>query len=302
MSEEEIPSKRRRVLDQKDISSKVNVKVLYNKILLHRARPVYLDRYGYPRPDGQHPEKAKFSNLSSVQPINDSDNKTCVRCEKSFLLTESIENTSDKKCVYHKRRSYQGKPHDYCGRRRGSRGCRTADNHVHNDNLRDPSNYIATIKKTIPDDGSPGIYSIDGEMSYTVKGRTLTKFTVVDHNGKVICNEFANPVCQIIDYNTEFSGITKSDTDGTTTILKDVQNFCLEKFSSDTVLIGHAVECNLIALRLIHETIVDTAIVFPHPRGLPHMRALRTLGATFRAVLTTAERVLWRVWILFYDL
>nr|XP_039263180.1 putative exonuclease GOR [Styela clava] len=189
MSDEEIPSKRRRV-DEKDISSKVDAKELYKKILSHRALPVDLDRYGYPRPDEQHPGKAKFSNLSSVQPFNDSNNKTCVRCQKSFLLTEAIGNTSVGKCFYHKRRSYQGRPHDCCGRRRGSRGCRTADNHVHDDNLRDPSNYISTIKKTVPDDGSPGIYSIDGEMSYTVKGRELTQVTVVDHNDEVIYNEY----------------------------------------------------------------------------------------------------------------
>ncbi|KAH8035932.1 hypothetical protein HPB51_012306 [Rhipicephalus microplus] len=48
-------------------------------------------------------------------------------------------------------------------------------------------------------------------------------------------------------------------------------------FSADTILLGHILDLDLRALRLIHETVVDTAAVFPHRWRLPYKRALRTL-------------------------
>ncbi|PGH00955.1 hypothetical protein GX51_05504 [Blastomyces parvus] len=45
----------------------------------------------------------------------------------------------------------------------------------------------------------------------------------------------------------------------------------------ETPLIGHALENDLNACRIIHPTIVDTALLFPHPGGLPYRYGLRTL-------------------------
>lgn len=45
----------------------------------------------------------------------------------------------------------------------------------------------------------------------------------------------------------------------------------------DTILIGHALDNDLRALRLVHQRVVDTAALFPHARGLPYRRALRDL-------------------------
>ena len=49
--------------------------------------------------------------------------------------------------------------------------------------------------------------------------------------------------------------------------------------SSETILIGHSLEGDLRALKLIHERIVDTSVVFPHRLGPPYKRALKTLMA-----------------------
>ncbi len=45
-----------------------------------------------------------------------------------------------------------------------------------------------------------------------------------------------------------------------------------------TPLIGHALDNDLNALRLLHPTVVDTALVYPHPAGLPYRLALRRLA------------------------
>ena len=45
-----------------------------------------------------------------------------------------------------------------------------------------------------------------------------------------------------------------------------------------TPLIGHALDNDLNALRLLHPTVVDTALVYPHRAGLPYRLALRRLA------------------------
>ena len=59
--------------------------------------------------------------------------------------------------------------------------------------------------------------------------------------------------------------------------LRDVQASLLARFSSRDVLLGHSLESDLRALRLVHDTVVDTSVVFPHNKGPPFKRALRTL-------------------------
>lgn len=47
--------------------------------------------------------------------------------------------------------------------------------------------------------------------------------------------------------------------------------------SSETIIIGHALENDLKTLRMIHHRCVDTAVLFPHPAGAPYRRALQAL-------------------------
>ena len=64
-----------------------------------------------------------------------------------------------------------------------------------------------------------------------------------------------------------------------TTKLRDVQAVLLSKFSSETILIGHSLESDLKVLKLVHDRVVDTSVVYPHKLGPPLKRALRTLAA-----------------------
>lgn len=48
-------------------------------------------------------------------------------------------------------------------------------------------------------------------------------------------------------------------------------------FHSRTILIGHSLDSDLKALKLIHETVVDTSVLYPHKMGLPKKKALKTL-------------------------
>lgn len=44
-------------------------------------------------------------------------------------------------------------------------------------------------------------------------------------------------------------------------------------------MIGHSLESDLKAMRLVHQRVVDTSVVFPHRLGPPYKRALKTIAS-----------------------
>lgn len=80
------------------------------------------------------------------------------------------------------------------------------------------------------------------------------------------------------DLNTRFSGIESEEYAARSVLsLESVQRALGRLIDADTILIGHALDNDLRALRLVHQRVVDTAALFPHSRGLPYRRALRDL-------------------------
>ncbi|KAA0183895.1 hypothetical protein HAZT_HAZT004099 [Hyalella azteca] len=190
-------------------------------------------------------------------------------------------------CAYHwgranKRRVATGLETRYscCMGDLQSEGCCLASTHV-SDNL-NPDNYTGFVSTLPPNPGTSShhaVYALDCEMCYTTGGSELTRVTVVDHDSRVVYESFVQPHNQILDYNTRFSGITEEQLEDVTTTLRDVQAALLTLFSSSTVLVGHSLESDFRALKLIHHTVVDTSVLFPHKMGPPYKRALRNLAS-----------------------
>lgn len=109
----------------------------------------------------------------------------------------------------------------------------------------------------------------------------MTRVTVIDSSLKVAFETLVRPSNRVIDYNTKFSGIKEGDLDSVSTTLEDVQESLLNIINSQTILIGHSLENDLKALKIVHERVIDTAVLFPHRRGLPYKRSLKNLMAEF---------------------
>jgi len=104
---------------------------------------------------------------------------------------------------------------------------------------------------------------------------------VIDWNGKVLLDEFVKPKDPITNYLTPYSGITPSMLESVTTTLEEMQQKLLAVITPHTILIGHSLNSDLNALRLTHPFIIDTALLFPHPRGPPLKSSLKWLSQKY---------------------
>ncbi|NXX49879.1 REXO1 exonuclease, partial [Tricholaema leucomelas] len=260
---------------------------LYRRLKSYLLSEEQLKENGYPLPHPDRPGRALLFTAEEKK-TTDSSCRICCRCGTEYMVTASGSCLRKEECVHHwgrlrKQRVPGGWETHYscCSGAVGSPGCQVAKQHVHDGRKESLDGFVKTFEKLPTTEGYPGIYALDCEMCYTKQGLELTRVTVINSDLKVVYDTFVKPDTKVVDYNTRFSGVTEEDLENTSITLRDVQAVLLNMFSADTILIGHSLESDLFALKLIHGTVVDTAIVFPHRLGLPYKRALRTLMADY---------------------
>lgn len=141
----------------------------------------------------------------------------------------------------------------------------------------------------------------DCEMGYTTLGLELIRLTAVSWpQGKLLLDVLVRPMGEILDLNSRFSGVlpehykkavpyngTSSPSaaeDGALQVVESpaAARALLFKFlQPDTPLIGHAIDNDLNACRIIHPTVIDTVLLYPHPRGLPIRMGLKALAKKY---------------------
>lgn len=241
---------------------------------------------------------SEFVPASDLQKRSSSDNRSrkeelgihrqCVRCGSDFVVTKSEYLTFDK-CFYHWGKLHsvnRGVSEEFnwtcCQGERESLGCTSYPLHVWNGSVRGVNGPCEGFVKMSNKVTRARVFALDCEMSFTIAGLEATKVSVVSLEGKLVYESFIKPKNRIIDYNTRFSGITADDLESESAkSLLEVQNDLRKFISASTILIGHGLENDLKALKIIHSKIVDTTFSFPHFYGFPLRRSLKSLAAIY---------------------
>lgn len=268
----------------KQSEEKLSGATLYHRLKTYLMTEEQLQEHGYPRKNPEAPGKAIVHNPDKKPPPSDPFTKVCCRCSKEYQVSATGSCVRREECCHHwgRVRRYRGiggleTNYSCCNGAVGSPGCEVAKQHVQDGRKESQDGFVSTFSKHLPPDGNGGVFALDCEMCYTKQGLELTRVTVIDSKLKVIYDTFVKPASKVVDYNTRFSGVTEEDLENATITLRDVQAVLLSMFSADSILLGHSLESDFLALKLIHSSVVDTAIVFPHRLGLPFKRALRNL-------------------------
>ncbi|KAF3001984.1 hypothetical protein E8E13_007784 [Curvularia kusanoi] len=126
------------------------------------------------------------------------------------------------------------------------------------------------------------IISVDCEMCKAENDQlVLTRISLLNWDGSVAMDKLVRPDVPIKDYLTQWSGITPAMLENVTTTLADIQKELLELINPRTILIGHSLNSDLNAMKLTHPFIIDTGILFPHPRGPPYKQSLKWLAQKY---------------------
>ncbi len=126
------------------------------------------------------------------------------------------------------------------------------------------------------------VYAVDCEMVLTSDDKySLARISIVDWNGTTILDELVKPSLPIKNYYTQFSGMTSAILDPVRTSLSEVQSKLLDLFTPHCILLGHSLESDLTAMKLTHPFIIDTSLIYPHPRGPPLRSSLKFLAQKY---------------------
>ncbi|KAK7908182.1 hypothetical protein PG985_015485 [Apiospora marii] len=190
-------------------------------------------------------------------------------------------------------------------------GCTTTENHVFKST--DPARLASVVNfvETPPNPNVPKgrAVSFDCEMGYTVYGMELIRLTAVSWpTGEELLDVLVLPVGEYIDLNTRYSGVRPEDLaeaerwkpgdDHRPTVLPSTgespprrklklvpspqaaRDLFFTLIAPDTPVIAHGAENDLTALRVVHPTVVDTVLLYPHKKGLPIRNGLKYLMET----------------------
>uniref|UniRef100_A0A8C6TB75 RNA exonuclease 5 n=1 Tax=Neogobius melanostomus TaxID=47308 RepID=A0A8C6TB75_9GOBI len=148
--------------------------------------------------------------------------------------------------------------------------------------------YVRTNSDAMVTDSSP-LFGLDCEMCITDEGSELTRVSLVDSTGTCVLDQLVKPHNKIRNYLTQFSGVTRQLLKPVKTTLSEVQAKVMSLLPQDAVLVGHSLENDLRALKMIHPHVIDTSLLYR--RELGHRFKLKVLTETLlRRQIQTEDR------------
>ncbi|PRP89513.1 RNA exonuclease [Planoprotostelium fungivorum] len=222
----------------------------------------------------------------------------CVRCSRDFSYRFDAEDKliREEYCIYHngKSRMFQGeggkrRVYSCCGDPKTAPGC-TKGCHVPDKGtskqMMEAGILFYKTKPVLEVTGSStlpphrGMIAIDCEMVYTIEGSELARVTLVDEENKPLFDRLIKPENEVVDYNSQFSGITEETLEKVTTRLHDIREDLMKIIFAETILVGQSLQQDLKALRIIHDRIIDTCVMY-QSTTMPYRRSLKELTSRY---------------------
>lgn len=146
---------------------------------------------------------------------------------------------------------------------------------------------------------APRVFGLDCEMVLAGSGPAVARVSLVewvesDHPGtgqvagkpagdgrpwriRVVFDTLVKPEAAVIDHLTAVSGMSADTLAGAEASVDDVRDELGWHVRADDILCGHALENDLHALAVVHDRVLDTAVLYPHHEGPPARRSLDDL-------------------------
>jgi len=133
------------------------------------------------------------------------------------------------------------------------------------------------------------LVALDCEMCQTAEGHQVARVTLVNDRDDVLLDAIVKPVLPIVDFLTQYSGMTAELIAAATHTFAEVQEAVRAILDGDgsgggggvpAFVVGHSVDGDLRSLKMVHSRVMDTSVAYLHPAGLPIRHALRHLVRT----------------------
>ncbi|XP_047354762.1 RNA exonuclease 5 isoform X2 [Vespa velutina] len=144
------------------------------------------------------------------------------------------------------------------------------------------SDYVFTKDNYTEVTAKSPMFALDCEMCKTITGNLeLTRISLVNESFNVVYETLVKPDNEIIDYLTQYSGITEEMLSNVTTTLTDVQETLKMLLPADCILVGQSLNFDLHTLKMMHPYIIDTSVIF-NITGVRHRKTkLQVLAKIF---------------------
>ncbi|KAK9322886.1 hypothetical protein V1517DRAFT_322010 [Lipomyces orientalis] len=226
--------------------------------LVHQEWQLEENKYLTAFPSQKEIDEARAAGASGYE--------ICDRCTRHF----KVGADGQAECVHHWGKPYRVKGSDKkyscCGEMEGmTAGCRTSPRHVfritHYPRL---AVMIPFRQATANGRNFPSAVALDCEMGYTTLGTELIRLTILEFpSNNVLYDSLVKPIGEVIDLNTQYSGVTSVEDPGIPTFDATMNTVLAKYIGAETILIGHGLENDLAVMRLYHKRVIDTSILFP---------------------------------------